>query len=1227
MTGKKVEQEETQSISSSFSGSGSSKSANQRIDSSSYSTSDSPRSTAQFSHGSDKGELAKKETENVNRLRFIVLAILTMVAVGVSVLVYFITKQTGEEEMESQFFSVSSRLVDAFVAIRTERIATLASLAIAAIAHGVDHSRDWPFVSLSFYQQRAYTAKLNSGALQVSIAPFVSNETRSAWEEYIVSDEAEVDWIEQSVAYQEEVGIDPFIKDYGQNFRNDRFHSIKRWYGESIDARAVPLLDKDQAMSYIPFWEMSPFLTYDDVNIDMLHDERGVYGKACIEEGAIIIGNMTQRPSGGIDSDNRITSTFAQLLSIEKGRKVDYEGDPMSHIFIPIFDSFESGRRARALLVGLFNWGILFRGIVPEAAAGIDLVLRNECQQSFTYRLYGEGEVLPVGEGDLHEPAFSEWEVQTPVLMSGETADGTRDGLPFGTSGCDYFMSIYPSQVFVEQYKSPIPAIVVSVVSFVFLFTIFLFLFYDRLVERRQSLVLRKAVQSTAIVSSLFPQNVRERLMKSTVDETGAASTFREKLRNSKDGGKASYFGADNNDDGDPIADLFPHCTVLFADIAGFTAWSSVRSPEQVFTLLQSVYQAFDRIAARRRVFKVETIGDSYVAVTGLPEPQKDHAIIMAKFARDCQEKMIEVTQALEVRLGPDTMELSMRFGLNSGQVTGGVLRGDRARFQLFGDTVNTAARMESTGMRGKIQLSQSTADLLIAAGKENWIRPREEVVSAKGKGKLQTYWLEISSARANQGISGKASVEESSMYGHEGSDSSDNKGKIQPFRSPEITSNKNNRLIDWMSEVLLDYVKQIVAKNKVAGLAEKIENISYKSSPDGICLDEVVECFNLYKIDESEKAKMREEYLTLQLDPKVVNQVRLYVRGISVLYDSNNPFHNFDHACHVTMSVHKLMKRVVSDGTQTSDEESLPPAEQELHDTYGILTSDPLTLFAIVFSALIHDVDHKGVSNMQLAKECPELATLYRNKSIAEQNSFDISWDLLMSESFSVLRQEIFKKQSDLLHFRQVVVNTVLATDIFDKEMGDMRKERWQRIFGKNSPSSYIDSVHLKNTRATIVLEHIIQASDVSHTMQHWHVYIKWNRRLFEEMRLAYKQGRMGADPAKFWYQGELNFFDNYIIPLAGKIGQCGVFGVSSDEYLNYALSNRAEWEMKGEAVVKEMIEATGGEDLEATTKSVEGTVKDSEETGGEEDPEATPKSVEGTGKDGEASTGGDPE
>jgi hypothetical protein len=299
-------------------------------------------------------------------------------------------------------------------------------------------------------------------------------------------------------------------------------------------------------------------------------------------------------------------------------------------------------------------------------------------------------------------------------------------------------------------------------------------------------------------------------------------------------------------------------------------------------------------------------------------------------------------------------------------------------------------------------------------------------------------------------------------------------------------------------------------------------------------------------------------------------------------------------------MSVSKFLKRIVTPELELGDLGNMMDKNSitkqiasQLHDyTHGI-NSDPVTLFAIVFSALIHDVDHRGVSNAQLIKEEPNMAQLFRNKSIAEQNSLEISWDLMVSGRFKDLRDYIFTDQEDLARFRQVIVNVVLATgmllladpplvalirnfltsrllDIFDKEVNNLRKARWEKAFSESA-----GLMKEKNAlRATIVMEHIIQASDVCHTMQHWHVYRKWNQRLFCELLLAYRAGRMGADPRTFWYEGELNFFDNYIIPLANKLKECNVFGVSSDECLNFALRNRAEWADRGEEIIEEMVE-----------------------------------------------------
>lgn len=149
------------------------------------------------------------------------------------------------------------------------------------------------------------------------------------------------------------------------------------------------------------------------------------------------------------------------------------------------------------------------------------------------------------------------------------------------------------------------------------------------------------------------------------------------------------------------------------------------------------------------------------------------------------------------------------------------------------------------------------------------------------------------------------------------------------------------------------------------------------------------------------------------------------------------------------------------------------------------------------------------------------------------------------------------------------------MSTDIVDKDMKNLRNERWDKAFKKGDNANHVDENPRDevNRKATIVIEHIIQASDISHTMQHWHVYRKWNQNLFEELYVAYLNGRMEKDPSDFWWKGEFGFFDFYIIPLTKKLQECGVFGVSSGEYLGYAQKNRQEWEERGEEVVAGMI------------------------------------------------------
>jgi hypothetical protein len=531
----------------------------------------------------------------------------------------------------------------------------------------------------------------------------------------------------------------------------------------------------------------------------------------------------------------------------------------------------------------------------------------------------------------------------------------------------------------------------------------------------------------------------------------------------------------------------------------------------------------------------------------------------MARFARDIHSKMHVLTRELEVALGPDTADLAFRIGLHSGPVTGGVLRGDNARFQLFGDAMNTASRIESTGARNRVHISKQTADLLITAGKTHWIKRRDEIIVAKGLGELETFWLVLGKERSE----GATSMTSDALSVH-----SDEKPEANLTCS--ISPQKMARLIDWNIDVLLRLLKQIAAARGEPSSKPHAEHVAQSSSTIGkTVLDEVREIIALPKFD-ADAAEKQDDVDDIEIDEKVIDQLSSYVSSIAALYQ-DNPFHNFEHASHVTMSVNKLLSRIVAPPDIGCDDEGNIHA-LTLHDhTYGI-TSDPLTQFACVFSAIIHDVDHQGVPNTQLVAEKTDIAAFYKGRSIAEQNSVDLAWELLMVEDYADFRAAIYDDKDEKGRFRQLVVNSVMATDIMDKELKNDRNARWSKAFTEDSGGEEESPTDMVNRKATIVIEHLIQASDVSHTMQHWHIYRKWNERLFEEMYKSYAEGRSATDPSENWYKGELGFFDFYIIPLAKKLNECGVFGVSSDEYLNYAMKNRGEWERKGQEVVEQM-------------------------------------------------------
>ena len=179
------------------------------------------------------------------------------------------------------------------------------------------------------------------------------------------------------------------------------------------------------------------------------------------------------------------------------------------------------------------------------------------------------------------------------------------------------------------------------------------------------------------------------------------------------------------------IADSFADVSVLFADIVGFTELSARMSPTELVKRLNVIFSHFDQLAEKYGVEKIKTIGDAYMVVGGLPMPRDDHAEAIAQMALGMQAKI--------AKLCADTGEkLAIRVGINSGPVVAGVIGVSKFTYDLWGDTVNVAARMEATGFAGRIQVTDVTYELL----KDKYLLERRGVIQVKGKGNMMTYWL-----------------------------------------------------------------------------------------------------------------------------------------------------------------------------------------------------------------------------------------------------------------------------------------------------------------------------------------------------------------------------------------------------------------------------------------------------------------------------------------------------
>ncbi|CAJ1951432.1 unnamed protein product [Cylindrotheca closterium] len=651
--------------------------------------------------------VARDESKWVWRMRLLVAFVLMFAMIAVCVGVYIDGRNSEQENFEKDFEGLVDKLVVSFESMVKQRFGAI-DLFFSDVT--VSANESWPFVTPPEYTRRMKAVHEMAALFLSSVLVRVTDDQRTEWEEYAVANQ---DWKRDGMAFS--MGMDP----------------------ADIVAAPIPptIMDKDTFPDeivvdqgpgpYFVMWTMHPVTNSTMPSKNMYRDP---------EHRPImdyVVAN--RRPAFGASSDYTDPGTpkVGRYIRFQQADNWEYQDDPVAFLQYPIYDKLGEDRSVVAIFFTTVYWRTYFNGLLPNGADGIYVILENTCGQQYTYQVDGL-EARFVGRGDLHSSEYDYLSRQSNIDLIFDYEPGTagQDDDP----SCHYSIRVYPSDEFRNRYETSEPLLFAIILAAVFVFTAAFFLLYDFMVERRQKAVMKSALQSGKLVHSLFPEAVRDRLY----EEQEAKS-------------KAATWEAEGNNNGvvdqkQAIASEYPGTTIFFADIVGFTKWSATRTPVEVFQLLEALYGEFDTIANKRGVFKVETIGDCYVAVTGLPNPQERHAEIMVKFSVDCLAKMRNVILSLVDSLGEDTENLSMRVGLHSGPVTGGVLRGQKSRFQLFGDTVNTASRMESNGMSGKIHVSQSTADELVKLGRSTWLAACDEKLPVKGKGDMQTYFVQPSS-------------------------------------------------------------------------------------------------------------------------------------------------------------------------------------------------------------------------------------------------------------------------------------------------------------------------------------------------------------------------------------------------------------------------------------------------------------------------------------------------
>jgi hypothetical protein len=462
---------------------------------------------------------------------------------------------------------------------------TVTSLALVSNA-------SWPFVTLSHFEIRASDYLEMSGSQQIALAPIVNDANRENWEAFTVANR---EWIKGGLdlEYVLQLSLEKNDEAEGHNKEDRQRTTIAPgtnmegfsvlgtskpiqefiWRHAPLTHRAVVETNKGP---HVPIWQTYPAPRSSFVvNYNLLSSPEF--------QELINITFATRRAVLSKVINNFVLFGNAQTVDV----------DPKSVVIQPVFKSFEADAPVVAFLIVVIPWFIYFDHVLSAGASPVVCVLKNSCGEAFSYEIDGP-EATFMGVGDWHDATFDHLEVQAQFAAFFQGERVTREEHNAAQNSvqavCEFSLHVYPTLIMSREHESTTPVTFTLAVVGIFAFTSLVFLLYDVLVQKRQFRVAQAATRTTALVTSLFPQEVHDRLFATTLgmtrhlDSANQAPKYR--LRKflsdeQNNGGSMTESAAIKQRDNGreksaPIADLFPECTVMFCDIVGtFSACGS----------------------------------------------------------------------------------------------------------------------------------------------------------------------------------------------------------------------------------------------------------------------------------------------------------------------------------------------------------------------------------------------------------------------------------------------------------------------------------------------------------------------------------------------------------------------------------------------------------------------------------------------------------------------------